>query len=720
MNLDKVKKMNIIYIVLFVVLNLFNTYFATAQLLNRYITPVTRTFFGEVTAIIGNLSVLLFLLIITFKIFKKDRSRFRALLYITLFLNVFIFLLNIYSMFYMTTFTIHSLDIFKNPSEGVGQGIVGESLLQLIIYYRILIFIPFITLLVLFIIYKKESLGVPITTKISFKKYLTGFLSSFMLFVLASLSYMVQITEAEFHINAISSTRGIQNFGLYPYYLTELVGINFNYISKDKLGIHSTQELEAEFDFYNKNVSSYENFIDGKTYSNNLLIKDSILTEDSLEGYSKNDSLNGIFKDKNLMLIHLESLNYFLFEVPELREKFTFLNELFEESVVFENYYTSVGMGVSSDAEFSTLTGLYPNGYSTFYRDYEKGNYTLDTLPKLFNNKNYKTKSYHGDFERFYNRDNAYVDLIGFTEEYYSIEKFAKDAGYDDAVKYMRTRNKGVEYNGLTLTSPWPSEFEMNDVIYEDQLKMGDEKYMYYPLYLTMHTPYLFNPYEAPTYNIKDYNLLKPITKRYVEHIPYIDDLIKSHFIDPVTNESRIDSNTVYVFYSDHGSGLKNRDLNILYGKELSSLEERMKLLQTIAFIYAPSNEIKEGSSINKGLIKGRQKLTRGHVDLYRTIGELFGLFNDQNFFFGTNVLSKEPGFVIDNRIQDLVIDNINDLGNPFYISLRNKKNYFPDVTINNQTYVLNKIQKFKKLSDLLLIDDTVYIEYKETLMNWD
>src|SRR5690554_1412279 len=97
MNLDKVKKMNIIYIVLFVVLNLFNTYFATAQLLNRYITPVTRTFFGEVTAIIGNLSVLLFLLIITFKIFKKDRSRFRALLYITLFLNVFIFLLNIYS-----------------------------------------------------------------------------------------------------------------------------------------------------------------------------------------------------------------------------------------------------------------------------------------------------------------------------------------------------------------------------------------------------------------------------------------------------------------------------------------------------------------------------------------------------------------------------------------------------------------------------------------------
>src|SRR5690554_8050261 len=140
----------------------------------------------------------------------------------------------------------------------------------------------------------------------------------------------------------------------------------------------------------------------------------------------------------------------------------------------------------------------------------------------------------------------------------------------------------------------------MNDVIYEDQLKMGDEKYMYYPLYLTMHTPYLFNPYEAPTYNIKDYNLLKPITKRYVEHIPYIDDLIKSHFIDPVTNESRIDSNTVYVFYSDHGSGLKNRDLNILYGKELSSLEERMKLLQTIAFIYAPSNEIKEGSSINK------------------------------------------------------------------------------------------------------------------------
>ena len=44
-----------------------------------------------------------------------------------------------------------------------------------------------------------------------------------------------------------------------------------------------------------------------------------------------------------------------------------FLNALKTQSVVFENFYTSVGIGVSSDAEIATLTGLYPSGISNLY-----------------------------------------------------------------------------------------------------------------------------------------------------------------------------------------------------------------------------------------------------------------------------------------------------------------------------------------------------------------
>lgn len=715
MDVQKAKKVHIIYVIMFLVLNILNTYFATTQILNRYISPVERTVIGEMNAIFGNLAILLLMLAVIYKVFKKDKNRMRSLMYITLFLNTFIYLINIYNMFYSTTFTVHSLDIFKNPSEGVAHGLLGESLLQLIVYFRILIFIPFVTLLVLLFLYKKYTKGFEFKTDISLKRIITATLSSVVLLTIASLIYVIQITNHDFHINAISSTRGVQNYGVYPYYVTELLGVNFNYTTKKRLEIETLDELYEEYNYYNKNKDSYYNFIDGKTYSNELLLKDSILNDYELLNLNENDSLTGIFKDKNLVLVHLESLNYFLFDIPEVRERFTFLNKLFEESIVFENYYTSVGMGVSSDAEVSVLTGLYPNGYSTFYRDYQEGHLDMDTIPKLFNEQGYKTKAYHGDHPKFYNRDIAYKELIEFSEEYYSIDDFARRDGFTSSSEYLKERMKGYDYNGLEINSTWPSEFEMFDIVEEDK-EMFNSKYMVYPMFLTMHTPFLFNPYIDQEYDIENYQQLKSITKRYLEYAKYIDELIESSLFNPVTKESRIDSNSVYVFYSDHGSGIKNGDLNLLYEREISILEERKMLQHSIAFIYAPSDEVDSSTNINKGLLTGTQKLARGHVDLYRTIGELFGLFDNDDFYFGVHGLSNEPTFVIDNRIQDVAIDNIDNIEETFFLSLRNLNKKFPNIEINNQVYVINKIKQFKKLSDLLLIDDTVYADFKKAI----
>lgn len=716
MDLKKARNLHLIYMLSFVLLNILNTYFVTTRLLNRYISPVSRTFLGEINAIVGNFSILFIILVITYVVVRKDLNRIRVLLYVTLFLNVFIYLINIYNMFYSSTFTVYSLDIFKNPSEGISKGLVDEALLQLIVYYRILIFVPFITLLVLLLKYKKVCNGHSLSTSVPFRRVIISGLYGVSLVLISSTSYLIQINNNDFNINSISSTQGIQNYGVYPYYLTELFGIKLNHTSKKSLGIRTLTELEEEYDFYNKNKDKYINFIDRKEYSNNLLAKDSIVTDLSLLGINEDESLNGIFKDKNLVLVHLESLNYFLFEIPEIRERFTFLNKLFEESIVFENYYTSVGMGVSSDAELSVLTGLYPNGYSTFYRDYEKGNYEIDSLPKLFSEYGYISKAFHGDSPIFYNRDRAYQTLIGFTEDYYTINDFAIRDGYDSVKKYLRDRARnGIEYNGLKIFSTWPSEFELHDVMYE-YIDSINQKHMVFPMYLTMHTPYLFNPYTDQSYEFEFDYRLKPITNRYIEYVKYIDELIESTFFNPITKESRIDSNSVYVFYSDHGSGIKNGDLEYLYGRELSAIEERTMLQKTIAFIYAPSDTIDPVTNLNKGLIKGNQKLVRSHIDLYRTIGDLFGLFDETNFYFGVNGLSLEPTFVIDNRIQDLVIDNINDINQPFIVSLRNLKQKYPDIYLNNQVYVINKIKRFKQLSDLILIDDSVYKDYKSTL----
>lgn len=709
MNKRKIYCLHISILISFIVLNILSTYFQTTLFLNRYISPVRRTFQGELTAIMGNFSFLLFIVIITYLIFKKDKNRFKTLMIVSLILNLFIFGSNIYTKYYSTTFTIHSLDLLKNPAEGVSDGLFLESILELFTYYRILIFIPFITILTLYIIYAKETNGTIIKTNIRYVQILISLLSFLLLFVLSTSMYLISLSKNSFNINAISSTNGVQNYGIYPYYVGEFLGVKFDFTTRKSLKVEDDKSLYDSFDEYNKNKDEYKNFIDSNIYSKNLLLKDSVIKENELLNLNGNDSLNGIFKNKNLMLIHLESLNYFLFDIPEIRENFTFLNKLLEESFVFDNYYTNVGMGVTSDAELSVLTGIYPNGYSTFYWDYEKGNYNFQSLPKLLNERNYFTKAYHADHPIFYNREKAYKDLIGFNKPYYSIKDFANSDGYNNISDYLKYRSKGVLYNDLLIKSPWPSEFELMDVVYNDISNINNN-YMTYPLFLTQHTPFLFNPYDDFEINeLKNYAKLKPLTKRYINYSKYIDDLIKSVLFNPINNESRIDDNTVYIFYSDHGSQINNGDLSLLYDEDLSVLNERLLLQKTIAFIYAPSNKINSETNLNKGLIKGSQQRVRSHIDLYRTIVDLYDLNDNVDYYFGVNGLSKEPSFVIDGRVQDLIIDNINNYNTPFITSLRNYNLLYPKESFNNQTYIMSKIVRFKKLNDLYLIDDSVH-----------
>lgn len=720
------KNLYYLFTILFFVLNIISTYFITTQVLNRYISPVSRTFVGEINAVLGNFSILLLIYIIVIMIFKTDKNRFRALMYISLFLNFFIFASSFYTYFYSSIFTFKSLDIFKNPPGSVSGGLFTLALLELTVNFRILIFVPVITLLIILLIYKKKNKNIDmvVNKNHSIKAKLTLMLAFVLIFFGVNLTYLQQVQDKDyFNIKALSATNAVQNYGVYPFYITELMGINFETTTKKSLGINSDKQLYDRYMKYNKNKEEYNSSLDGNKYSNEVLLKDSFVNVDSSLNLSENDSLTGIFEDKNLVLVHLESINYFLFEIPEVRERFTFLNKLFEESVVFENFYTSVGMGVSSDAEFSVLTGLDPNGYSTVYRDYEKKGLVVDSLPKLFNEKDYKSMPIHADHSEFYNRTNAYRDFIGFTEDYYSLEDFALEAGYTDSAKYMKDNiNIGRDYigDGTIIKTPWPSEIKVNELMYEKMNEI-DGKKMMFPMYFTAHTPFLSNPYPEP-YNIKGYDKLSTITKRYLEYAKYFDQVIESAFFNLKDGSSLIDPNNVYIFYSDHGSSLKNGDLSDLYNDpNMSLLEERRLLQQTLAFIYAPGEEVLE-NGINKGLIKGKQKLTRGNRDLYRTIGDLFNIFDHDNPYFGTHGLSNEPGFVFDNRIQDVIIDDVSSFNNkanykPVIVSFRNNHNIAPkDAIIKNQKTVYEEIIDFKKLSDLLLNDHTVYKDFKKSL----
>lgn len=688
-----------IFILLFVLLNILNTYFLTTSVLNKYIAPFSHTFMGELTSIIGNASVLLGIVFMITLIFKSLRLRMISLIIMTFLLNFFVFILGVFNLYYGTAFSFEMLNLFNNPTGGFAGQTAIEAFKELIVYYRILVFLPFFALITWFVVTRHHTKK--LIYKRNYKILVIQILATFVMVLATSLTYTKQLMK-DMPIQSAVPSYAVQNLGVYPYYLQDALGLNTTINYEQVLSIEEDQDMLDLLQTYNKNVNQYTNIIDGLTYSNRLTEDQAVY--DYLDPNLMNDtSLHGIFEGKNLVLIHLESFNYFLLQNQSTNEQMSFLNNLLSESYVLTNYYASVGMGVSSDAELAVLTGLNPQGDKTLYWDYNHMAYDLPSIPQYLSEDNYYTEAIHGDIETFYNRHVVYPNLYHFNTSY-TLENFIENGYNVDA---------GYVYDTIENTahiSPWVSDYYLAD--YTAQLGQSlSSNFMLYPIYMMGHTPFDFGPYGNASTIYPNYaEQVQNITLKYINYANYYSETIKRFFIAENGTDQTIDQ-TVYIFYSDHGSGLKNGDLDILFDRQLDDMEERQILQHTLAFIYAPSQDeyVDFGDyQIRKGMLVGEQNLVRSPIDLYRSIVELFNIPIGNDAYFGVNVLSSEPTFVLDNRILDIVTDEV------FY-SMRNVKQKYPsNQSINESLH--SYIMTYKMFSDYLLSTETKLKELNERL----
>ncbi|MDY0277487.1 MAG: sulfatase-like hydrolase/transferase [Acholeplasma sp.] len=678
----------------FLITNTLNTYFLTTRKLNRYIAPFKHTISGELNALLGNVGTLLLFLTFGILVFRNMYTITIYLIILSFVFNIIFFALSIYNLYYGNAFSKGGLEIFKNPAEGISKGLFREIFLELFAYYRILLFIPTIALLVLFVNVDSASL-LNINVGFRVRTYTIYIVITLLLLTISFIIYRHRYLN-ELPIKSVKTTYAIQNYGVYPYYISILLFPNFESKTEELLHIETSEKLFTKIQLYNKNQTEYFNVFDQQFHSNLLTlndINDDIKIDHSLIKEKK--ILNGIFKDKNLILVQVESFNQFITEINNTKHEFPFLNTLLEHSLVFDNFYTSVGIGVSSDAEIATLTGLFPSGYDNYYwknfnsftKSYRKI-VNLTTLPKYFNQSGYHTKAIHGDQSKFYNRINAYKELIHFND-FYSLESF-------DNLIIDRKISFGHLYRfeylpGKFHISPWSSDYQLFEKTNE-MLAKETSKYMYFPITMMPHTPFEYHPYKT-SYPKSE---LKPLTSKYLEFAGYYDDIFKRFLLD--INDNDTVSNNIYLFYGDHGSGLKNGDLFSLYNvnKKDDPLFERQMLQKLMAFLYVPSEEKITGKyPINKGLITGHQPLVRGQIDIYRTIIDLFGLDVNKDLFFGTNLLSKEKTFALDNKLLDVATDEA-------FFSLRNPK-------LTRPSNIIIKPEQLKAIKETKLFHDLLF-----------
>lgn len=632
----KTDKRAILLITLFYLLNIINTYFITTSALNRYLVSFSRSFVMEINAFIGNFAVLTIILFLGFMIFKKRKRRHLYIVFFTFFLNILVFLMGLFSKYYQTVFSFNSFDIFKNPAGALTASIVIESLKELIVYYRIVVFVPFIVLLGLYLYFKysktkdyyKEEAIIFNSIQLNFSMILLG-----MLLSISSLTFLQSKMKEQWQLDAEKPLFAVQNGGVYNYYFGEL--FNYNY--------EEIKEINYDkYDSYNKNKATYNSYFNEDNFSNKLKIADANNLEiDS--SLLKDEYLNGVLKDKNIILVHVESFNHFLLDEEGILDDtyLKTLKELLKESYVFENFYTNVGVGNSSDAEFSVLTGILPKGDNTIYWEYENDNYNFQSLPKLF--PNYNKKVLHGDVGEFYNRIVIMDEMMGFDKYYYYNEKEKDYEGTSNSYHLFKNLNVKTDPE-----SPWVSDMSLFD--WTKRVFDKDERNFLFPIMIQPHVPFLYYE-ENPRF---DKELKVDLTTlRYLNYESYFESFFSKFIEDAAYFE-----NSAFIFYGDHGSSVPYKDLLEIKGKtkeEFSILEYEKEMLRTLAFIYVPGEE-KNEAGVYQGLLKGRQPLVRSQIDLYRTIVELYGL-NTKHYYFGVNGLSKEKTFAVDTRTFSLVTD---------------------------------------------------------------
>ncbi len=312
----------------------------------------------------------------------------------------------------------------------------------------------------------------------------------------------------------------------------------------------------------------------------------------------------------NLITVQLESTENFVIGLSLNGQEVTpNLNRLIQESVYFPNFYSQIGQGNTSDAEFVVNTSIYPRAKGAVSTDFIGLSYP--SLPRLLKEQGYASLTFHPNAITFWRRDNLYP-CLGFDKVYE--KKFYQDED---------------------LLGPWGSSDEM---LFKKALPVlkayGKSKQKFYAslITLTNHHPYQI-PEDRKKLQLPE-QLRNTFLGNYLSSVNY-QDYALGLFIQDL-KAAGLWENTLFVVYGDHFGINKSQEKEnqkffaLLLGREHDSIDS----LNVPLIIRAPS--LKPQIIGNVG----------GQVDILPTLANLMGIPVDNHFFFGQDILNYETNLL--------------------------------------------------------------------------
>lgn len=320
--------------------------------------------------------------------------------------------------------------------------------------------------------------------------------------------------------------------------------------------------------------------------------------------------LQGIAKEKNLIIIQLESFQNFLLGLEVDGQEVTpNMNMLMNESLYFPKFYQQVGSGNTSDAEFVVNSSMYiprTGAASQMYAMKE-----LPSLPKLLKASGYQSATFHTNVVEFWNRKELY-EALSF-DHYYDAEYFGDEDqiffGASDEVLYRKSMTE-----------------------LKDMANSGQPFYAHV-LSMTAHHPYTTPPEKDKIVLPEAYQ--KTMVGDYLRAQSYADAAL-GEFITEL-KQSGIWDNSLIVIYGDH------------LGLPLYSLDQHEKDL--MAEIHG--REYGYADMINipllilgEGIEPEVSSHTGGQVDLLPTIANLLGISLEEQIHFGQDMVNQSSNLL--------------------------------------------------------------------------
>lgn len=329
----------------------------------------------------------------------------------------------------------------------------------------------------------------------------------------------------------------------------------------------------------------------------------------------------GIAKNRNVVLVSLESLQSFVLERDIGGHELTpFLNSLLKDSFYFENFYHQTGQGKTSDAEFMIDTSLFPLPTGAVY--FTHAHNTYHALASQLRRSGYATAAFHANDPSFWNRGQMYP-AMGI-ERFYSLRDYVVTPetsvgwGLDDVSFFEQS---------VALASRLPEPFFGKFVT------------------LTNHYPFELDDTRR---RVPEFALGSRTLNRYLPTVRYLDEAVERLFAE--AKRAGWYERSVFVLYGDHyGISTKhNKSMAKLLGKERLTSYDVAMLQRVPLIIHIPG-------------VPGRRMTTvAGQIDIKPTLLHLLGLQAEDRKYFGHDlfdpqrepfVVFRDGGFVTDRLL---------------------------------------------------------------------